>query len=161
MKSHSSTVAAFRCRGFLALAKAGKFGLGLDVSTLTGRVTGNPDGVVGTPLKSPSGGTGTLGFINSITMWTKGTMGAVPPLKSITETKEFQSNPNNKKIADIWQPIAKTWAAPGKSMTATVTTVDGTPAMSNFAQSVFGGNVDAKSALTALQAELKTNAARL
>jgi len=158
--------------------KAGKFGLGFDVPTLPDNIGAGWDGVVGSPLTGPHGDKGTLGFINNIMMWkntpsqkaseafldyyyhhmaplwTQGTMTALPPLKSIMATKEFQANKVLVKVAQEWQPLAKTYAAPGKTMSAGVAKVDATPAMNTFAQAVLSGHQDAKSALQALQAQI-------
>jgi multiple sugar transport system substrate-binding protein len=161
--------------------KAEKFGMGWDGAGLADNVGGTvgPKLKVGTPLTSAQGKKGMLYFPNNIMMykntpsqkgseafltyyyqnmkqlWTGKTGIGLPPLKSIAETPEFKSNANNVTIINEWQPIAKTWAAPGtNSLFLGVTAVDGTPAMDTFAQSVLGGKVDAKTALTTLQAAL-------
>ncbi len=162
--------------------KAQKFGLGWDTAGLGENVGGAvaPDLVVGSPLTSPAGKKGALYFPNNIMMykntpsqqgseafltyyfknmtplWTKGTGIGLPPLKSITQTKEFQASPNNVKVINEWQPIARTWAAPGgNALFLGVTAVDGTPAMDTFTQSILGGKVDAKAALTTLEQSIK------
>lgn len=160
--------------------KAGKFGLGFDVPTLADNVGASSgwDGVVGSPLAGPHGDRGTLGFLNNIMMWTntpsqksseafldyyyrnmaplwtKGTMTALPPLKSIMATKEFQADKVLTKVANEWQPLAKTYAAPGKSMSATVAKVDATPVINDFAQAILSGRQDAKTALQTLQTQI-------
>jgi multiple sugar transport system substrate-binding protein len=161
--------------------KAEKFGMGWDGAGLAANVGGDVAAKlkVGTPLTSAQGKKGALYFPNNIMMytntpsqkgseafmtyyyknmaplWTQNTGIGLPPLKSIAETPEFKANANNVTIIEEWQPIAKTWAAPGSnSLFLGVTAADGTPAMDNFAQSVLGGKVDAKTALTTLQAAL-------
>ncbi len=119
------------------------------------------------PLSSPSGKKGALYFPNNIMiyknntnikgteafltyyyqnmapLWTENTGIGLPPLKSISETPEFQANKNKVKIIEEWQPIAKTWAAPGgEANFLNVTTVDATPAMNVFTQSILGGSTD-------------------
>ena len=120
--------------------KALKFGLGYDGGGLASNVGGDvaKDLVVISPLTSPSGKKGALYFPNNIMMyqnnpsiegtqafltyyyknmaplWTENTGIGLPPLKSISETPEFQKNANNVTIIKEWQPIAKTWAAPGR-----------------------------------------------
>ncbi len=163
--------------------KAKKFGMGFDTGGLADNVGGavGPDLLVGTPLTGPSGKKGMLYFPNNIMMykntpsqkdseafltyyfknmtplWTKSTGIGLPPLKSITQTKEFQASANNVKIINEWQPIAHTWAAPGgEALFLNVTQVDGTPAMDTFTQSILGGHTDAKSALTTLQNTIKS-----
>ncbi|HEY0247088.1 MAG TPA: extracellular solute-binding protein [Gryllotalpicola sp.] len=161
--------------------KALSFGQGFDTGGLASNVGGavGPKLKVGTPLKSPSGKQGMLYFPNNIMMykntpsqkgseafltyyyknmaplWTKATGIGLPPLKSIAATPEFQKDPNNVRIINEWQPISKTWAAPGSnSLFLGVTTADGTPAMDTFAQSILGGKVTSKEALTTLQGAL-------
>lgn len=162
--------------------KAKKFALGIDTGGLPSNIAGavSKDLEVISPLTSPSGKKGALYFPNNIMiyknnpsidgthdfltyyyknmapLWTQSTGIGLPPLKSISKTKEFQSNKNNVKIIEEWQPISKTWAAPGgDAQFLNVTTVDATPAMNVFAQSILGGKTDAKSALTTLQAAVK------
>jgi len=165
--------------------KALKFGMGFDTGGLAANIGGDvgADLVVASPLTGPSGKKGALYFPNNIMMythtpsqknseafltyyyknmaplWTKNTGIGLPPLKSIAATPEFQKNANNVKIINEWQPIAKTWGAPGTNQVfLNVTTVDGTPAMDTFAQGILGGKVKAKDALTTLQTTLKANA---
>ena len=58
-------------------------------------------------------------------------------------------------MVDVWQPICKTWAAPGGDVLfPNVTLVDSTPAMSTFAQSVLSLKATPKDALTTLQKTL-------
>jgi multiple sugar transport system substrate-binding protein len=159
--------------------KAKKFGFGWDGAGLPAGAVGDVSGdlVVGEPLTSPSGKKGGLYFPNNIMMykntpsqkgseafltyyyknmaplWTKKTGIGLPPLKSIADTSEFKSNANNVKILNEWQPILKTWAAPGGDglFYNIANTVDGTAPMLDFTQSILGGKVDAKTALTTLQ----------
>ena len=160
-----------------------RFGMGLDGGGLARNLGGEfaDDVVVGTPLTSPNGTKGMLFFPNNIMMytntpsqegseafltyyyqnmsrlWTEGTGIGLPPLKSIAETPEFQADPNNVRIIEEWQPIAKTWAAPGsESLFLGVTTVDATPIMDTFTQSVLTGTGDAKSLLQALQVGIES-----
>jgi multiple sugar transport system substrate-binding protein len=164
--------------------KAKKFALGYDTGGLPNNISGDvvKDLQVISPLTSPSGKKGALYFPNNIMvyknnpsikgsdafltyyyqnmapLWTQETGIGLPPLKSITKTPEFQSNKNNVKIIEEWQPIAKTWAAPGTEANfLNVTTVDATPAMNVFTQSILGGKTDAKTALQKLQDEVKAN----
>jgi multiple sugar transport system substrate-binding protein len=162
--------------------EARKFGMGYATGGLANNIGGEVAGelAVNSPLTGPSGDKGALFFPNSIMMykntpsqeaseefltyyyqnmtplWTEGTGIGLPPLKSITETPEFQADANNVKIIEEWQPVARTWAAPGgDALFFGVTTVDGTPAMDTFTQSILGGRTDSKSALTALQSSIE------
>ena len=159
--------------------KAKKFGFGWDGAGLAVSVGGavQPDLVVGDPLTGPHGTKGGLYFPNNIMMytntpsttgsedfmtyyyknmaplWTQNTGIGLPPLKSIASTSAFKQDPNNVKILNEWNPIYKTWAAPGGTglFYNIANTVDGTAPMSTFAQSILGGKTDAKTALTTLQ----------
>ncbi len=163
--------------------KAKKFGFGWDGAGLAAGAVGDVAGdlVVGSPLTSPSGKKGGLYFPNNIMMykntpnqasseafltyyyqnmkelWTKKTGIGLPPLKSIADTTEFKADPNNVKIIDEWQPIFKTWAAPGGTglFYNIANTVDGTAPMTTFSQAIFGGKTDAKTALTTLQTSIE------
>jgi multiple sugar transport system substrate-binding protein len=157
--------------------KAGKFAMGIDVPGLAANVGGSVASqlVVSDPLVSAAGKKGALYFPNNIMMykntpsqkdseafltyyyqhmkelWTQKTGIGLPVLKSIASTPEFQSDPNQVKIVKDWQPIAKTWAAPGNTaLFANVSKVDSTPAMSTFGQNVLSGK-DPKESLTTLQ----------
>lgn len=162
--------------------KAGKFAMGIDVPGLAANVGGSVASqlVVGDPLTAAAGTKGALYFPNNIMMykntpsqkdseafmtyyyqnmkslWTKKTGIGLPVLKSIAATPEFQSDPNQVKIVNDWQPISKTWAAPGnKALFANVSKVDSTPAMSAFGQNVLTGK-SPKESLTILQNTLKS-----
>ncbi|MBW4032952.1 MAG: extracellular solute-binding protein [Acidobacteria bacterium] len=163
--------------------KAKKFGFGWDGAGLPAGAVGDvsSDLVVGSPLASPSGKKGGLYFPNNIMMykntpsqpsseafltyyyqnmkplWTQNTGIGLPPLKSIAETAEFKSNANNVKIINEWQPIFKTWAAPGGTglFYNIANTVDGTAPMLTFTQAILGGTTDAKTALTTLQTSIE------
>jgi len=164
--------------------KAKKFALGYDTAGLADNVAGEvaKDLSVISPLTSPSGKKGALYFPNNIMiyknntsikgteafltyyyqnmapLWTQNTGIGLPPLKSISKTKEFQADKNKVRTIEEWQPIAKTWAAPGgEANFLNVTTVDATPAMNVFTQSILGGSTDSKTALTKLQEEVKAN----
>jgi multiple sugar transport system substrate-binding protein len=158
--------------------KAEKFGMGFDTAGLANNVGGEiaDQLTVGSPLTSPAGKKGALYFPNNIMMytntpsqeaseafltyyyknmaplWTENTGIGLPPLKSITETAGFRKDKNAVKAIEEWQPISRTWAAPGSdALFLGVTTVDGTPAMDTFAQSILGGRTTAKDALSKLQ----------
>ena len=162
--------------------KAGKFGMQVEAPGLAATLGGAQatDVVVGEPLTSASGKKGALSFPNNIMMykntpsqkgseafltyyykamaplWTQHTGIGLPVLKSIAETPEFRSDKNAAKIVDTWQPIAKTWAAPGgTALFAKVTEVDSTTPMTTFAQNALGLKQSPKEVLTTLQNALK------
>ena len=160
--------------------KAERFGMGFDVPNLAANVGGASATqlVVSDPLTSASGKKGALYFPNNIMMykntpsqkgseafmtyyyqnmkalWTQNTGIGLPVLKSIAATPEFQSDPNQVKIVKMWQPIAKTWAAPGgTALFSNISYVDSTPAISDFGQNVLSGK-SPKDTLTTFQATL-------
>jgi multiple sugar transport system substrate-binding protein len=159
---------------------ARKFGMGIDVPGLAANVGGSQaaDLLVMDPIESDGGTKGALYFPNNIMMytntpsqkgseefltyyyknmaqlWTKKTGIGLPVLKSIAETPEFKSDPNQVKIVNDWQPVSKTWAAPGGSaLFANVSYVDSTTPMSEFGQDVLSGK-SPKASLSALQTKL-------
>ncbi len=163
--------------------KALKFGMGWDTAGLAQNVGGTVgnDLVVASPLTGPSGKKGALFFPNNIMMykntpsqkgseafltyyyknmkplWTQKTGIGLPPLKSIAQDPAFASDKNFQTTINEWQPISKTWGAPGSDQVfLNVTTVDGTPAMTTFTQSILSGRTTAKDALTTLQNALKS-----
>lgn len=164
--------------------KAKKFGFGWDTAGLAGGVGADvaKDMVVGDPLTSSSGKTGGLYFPNNIMMykntpsqegseafltyyyqnmaklWTQKTGIGLPVLKSIAATSEFQSDSNSVKILEAWNPVMKTWAAPGGTglFANVANAVDGNQGTIDFAQSVLSGKTDAKTALTALQNSIES-----
>lgn len=158
--------------------KAGRFAMGFEGPGLPQQVGGDvgPDISVGDPLVSAAGEKGALSFPNNIMMytdtpsqegseafltyyfqnmaplWTERTGVALPVLKSIASSPEFQSDANAAKMITDWQPVCKTWAAPGgDALFADVAQVDSTPAMTTFAQSLLSRKSTPKEALTTLQ----------
>ncbi|GAA2752305.1 ABC transporter substrate-binding protein [Amnibacterium kyonggiense] len=161
--------------------KAGKFGMQVEAPGLASQVGGTvgPDMAVGEPLTSPSGQKGALSFPNNIMMytntpsqkdseafmtyyyksmtplWTKNLGLGLPVLKSIAATPEFRADANLAKIADAWQPVAKTWAAPGgAALFANVALVDSTQPMTIFGQNVIALKPP-KTVLQTLQSSLE------
>lgn len=161
--------------------KAGTFGMQVEAPGLAAQLGGTlaKDVVVGDPLTSASGKKGALSFPNNIMMytntptqrgseafltyyfknmaplWTQHTGIGLPVLKSIAATPEFRSDANSAKIIDAWQPVAKTWAAPGGlAQFANVSYVDSTPPMTTFAQNIIALKMSPKETLTALQKSL-------
>ncbi|MFD1719952.1 ABC transporter substrate-binding protein [Amnibacterium endophyticum] len=164
--------------------KAGKFGMQVEAPGLPAQLGGKflTDVVVGDPLTSPSGQKGALSFPNNIMMytntpsqkgseafltyyirkmkplWTEKTGIGLPVLKSIAATPEFQSDPNAAKMIEVWQPICKTWAAPGgAALFSNVTIVDSTPPMTTFGQNVISLQLGPKEALSTLQTTLMSS----
>ncbi|MEA5454957.1 extracellular solute-binding protein [Sinomonas sp. JGH33] len=154
---------------------------GLHVAGLTNRVGDTSGDLQVAPVVSgPHGDKGTLVFPNNIMMykntpsqesseaflvaylgqikqlWQQKLMNSLPVFKSITDLPEFTSDPNNVKVVKEWQPIAKTFAARGKKLSANTAVLDGGQALTQFAQTVLSGKGDAKTALKALEDGLKS-----
>ncbi|MDH2444048.1 extracellular solute-binding protein [Amnibacterium sp. CER49] len=164
--------------------KAGKFGMQVEGPGLASNLGGRwaTDVVVGEPLTSASGKKGALFFPNNIMLyknssslkgaeafltyyykamkplWTKHTGIGLPVLKSIAATPEFKQDPNAVKCVEAWQPICRTWAAPGgQALFANVSLVDSTTPMTVFGQDVMSLKETPKGALTKLQNTLMQN----
>ncbi|MET7701482.1 extracellular solute-binding protein [Streptomyces sp. NPDC005485] len=88
--------------------------------------------------------------------WQQKVLSGLPVFKSITELPEFAGNANNVRIIKEWQPIAKTFAARGTALNANIAVLDGGQATTQFAQTVITGEGNAKSALKAFEASLKS-----
>lgn len=161
---------------------ARRWGMGWDQSNLADRVTPEvaKEVKVADPLVSAQGKTGaiifpapmmmytntpsqkaseaflTYYFKNNKSLWTKNTGIALPVQKSIASLPEVQNDPARKKVLDQWIPISKTWGAPGgTAIPLNSVTVDGTPAMVTFVQTLFKGKANAKAALQAFESEAK------
>ncbi|MDQ4489979.1 extracellular solute-binding protein [Sinomonas sp. ASV486] len=158
-----------------------KIGFGIFQASADQRV-GDTSGdmLVANPIAGPHGDKATIVFPNNIMMykntpsqasseaflvyymgqlkqlWQKKLMAALPVFKSITETPEFTSNPNNVKIVKDWQPIAKTFASRGTKMNANLAALDGGQALNQFTQTILTGKSDAKTALQAFQTGLQS-----
>jgi multiple sugar transport system substrate-binding protein len=163
--------------------KAKKFGMQIEAPGLAAQLGGAlaKDVVVGDPLTSAAGTKGTLSFPNNIMMykntpsqkgseafltyyfknmaplWTQQTGVGLPVLKSIAKTPEFRSDPNAAKMVDVWQPVSRTWGAPGgAALFADVASVDSTPAMTTFGETVVARRATPKEALTRLQTAIES-----
>ncbi len=173
--------ATYTSDNFYAQVSAKKFGGIWDGAGAKPNVKADvaKDLVVGDPLTGPGGEKGALYFPNNImmykntpsqeaseafltyyyqnmkTLWTKNT-GIGLRCSSRSRTRRYKNDVDNKKILDVWQPISKTWGAPGQNTVfLNVTKVDGTQPTINFAQSILGGKVTAKAALETLQKALE------
>ena len=161
--------------------KSDKFAMGFESPGLAQQLGGSvaSDMIIGDPLVSAKGTKGALYFPNNIMMykntpsqagseafltyyytnmsplWTQKTGPGLPVLKSIASTPEFRSDANAVKMVNVWQPICKTWAAPGgNALFANISAVDSTPAMTTFAQSLLSLKATPTDALTTLQSTL-------
>jgi multiple sugar transport system substrate-binding protein len=111
-----------------------------------------------TPSQKDSEAFLTYYYKNMAPLWTQHTGIGLPVLKSIAQTPEFSSDANAAKLISVWQPICKTWAAPGgEALFANVTIVDSTPAMTEWAQSLLSLQETPKQSLTTLQGKLEAS----
>lgn len=159
--------------------KKAAFGmLTLGVPERVGDTSG--DLVVASPMAGPHGDKAALIFPNNIMMytntpsqeaseaflvyylgqikelWRQKLMNALPVFKSITELPEFKQDPNNVKIVKEYQPIGKTFAAQGNTLSADLAVLDGGQALNQFTQTILTGKTDAKTALQAFESGLKS-----
>lgn len=158
-----------------------KFAMGIDTPGLDTNIGDNSgDLLVMDPIAGPHGDKACLVFENNImmytntpsqagseafleyyiknmkTLWQQKVNPALPVLKSIVALPEFQSQTQKVKAIKDWQPIAKTYATQGTTLTPALAQVDGGQPLNAFTQTMLGGKTDAKSALQTLQNTLSS-----
>ncbi|HTT90657.1 MAG TPA: extracellular solute-binding protein [Acidimicrobiales bacterium] len=133
------------------------------------------DTVVASPLKSPSGKTGTIFWVNNLmaykgsydlqgmydwyigystlmkAYWQKGLVGGLPVRKSFGQLPEVANNPTLSVPLKEWLPVAKTTAAAGTSLSPGLNALEGSTALPLFTQQLIQGSQSAKTILSALQ----------
>lgn len=156
-----------------------KVAIGIDnpgLDTTVGGAAG--DILVMDPLAGPHGDKGTLVFENNIMMytntpsqkgseafleyyiknmkalWQQNVVPGLPLLKSIVALPAFQAQTQKVKIITDWQPIAKTYAAQGKTLSPVLAQIDGGQALQQFSQTMLAGKTDPKAALQTMQSAL-------
>ena len=108
-----------------------------------------------TPSKEGTEAFATYYYQNMKPLWEQKTGIGLPPLRSIADLDVYKSDANASKALNEWQPISKTWGAPGTNQVfLNVTTVDGTPPMTTFTQSILSGRTSARQALETLDKAL-------
>jgi multiple sugar transport system substrate-binding protein len=93
-------------------------------------------------------------FKNMNAYWKQPLGTGLPAMKSIVNLPEFQSKPNSVKIVNEYQPVFKTMASRGTTLSANLARIDSSAPLFQFAQSVLGGKTDGKTALSTLQTAL-------
>ena len=161
--------------------KSGRAGMALANATIpeeTGGTPTNTDFAVMSPIKSPSGHTGTIQYLKNYQMYTKtpskaasekfllwwnqqfvgskgffaqGITAAVPVRKSAIALPQVQADPNLVKIINEWVPVAKPESARYAHIFSGLATVDNGTPMVQCIQSILQGNTTAKQALQTLQ----------
>jgi multiple sugar transport system substrate-binding protein len=161
--------------------KAGRAGMALANATIPQETGGTPTNTpfaVMSPIKSPSGKTGTIQYLKNYQMYTKtpstaasekfllwwneqfvgskgfyaqGITAAVPVRKSAIALPQVQADPNLVKIIKEWVPVAKPESARYGHIFSGLATVDNGTPMVQCIQSILQGNTTAKAALTTLQ----------
>jgi multiple sugar transport system substrate-binding protein len=148
----------------------GVYTAGLD--TDTGDMSG--DLQVMSPLTAPNGQKAGLVFQNNImmykntpsqqgseaflsyyvknmkTLWQQNTEPHIPALKSIIALPEFQAQKQKVKVANEWQPVAKTFATKAPHLFGALASVDASQPFFQFTQTILAGK-DPKAALTTFQ----------
>jgi multiple sugar transport system substrate-binding protein len=161
--------------------KSGRAGMALANATIPQETGGTPTNTpfaVMSPIKSPSGHTGTIQYLKNYQMYTKtpskaasekfllwwnqqfvgakgfyaqGITAAVPVRKSAIALPQVQADPNLVKIINEWVPVAKPESARYAHIFSGLATVDNGTPMVQCIQSILQGNTTAKAALTTLQ----------
>jgi multiple sugar transport system substrate-binding protein len=138
------------------------------------------DIVVASPVTGYNGGTGTLGYVNNLMMytntpsqegseafltayldsmkvyWDKKLIESLPVLKSIVASDSFQSDAEWVKIVAEWQPVGKPLSWQAETLFASLAAVDGGQGLQQFTQTILGGKTDSKTALETLQTSLES-----
>jgi multiple sugar transport system substrate-binding protein len=165
--------------------KSGRAGMALANATIPQETGGTPTNTpfaVMSPIKSPSGKTGTIQYLKNYQMYTKtpstaasekfllwwnqqfvgskgfyaqGITAAVPIRKSAIALPQVQADPNLVKIINEWVPVAKPESARYAHIFSGLATVDNGTPMVQCIQSILQGNTTAKAALTTLQAGIQ------
>ena len=160
---------------------SGKVGMAVAPPGMNAYFTGanSADIVPTSPLSGPHGDKGTLYWVNNIMMykntpsqegseafieyyldqikgyWQNNLITSLPVLKSIVKLPEFQANKNNVKIIEEWQPIGQTAGATGSILFPALAAVEGSQAVTNWAQAIIQAKSDPKKILEDLQAGLQ------
>ncbi|MDY0908483.1 ABC transporter substrate-binding protein [Microbacterium sp. CFBP9034] len=159
--------------------KTKRIGMGWHTAGLQ-HLVNDDDVVVASPLTAYSGGTGTLGYVNNLMMytntpsqegseafltaylddmkmyWDNKLIDSLPVLKSIVDSEAFQSDAEWVKIIDQWQPVVKPLSYQAETLFADLAAVDGGQGLQQFTQAILGGQTDSKTALEGLQVELES-----
>lgn len=131
------------------------------------------------PIKGPHGDKGTIVGVNPLWMfkttpsqssseeflayyvdqihqyWSSGVETDLPAKKSIVELPAVQSNANNVKVINEWQPIAKSLAARAPAAFGALNTLDGGPQIFAMAQQIVEAKQSSKQILQTVQASLE------
>jgi multiple sugar transport system substrate-binding protein len=134
-----------------------------------------PDIAVASPVKSPSGKTGTIFWINNLMVyngdknlesvyewyaayetlmsgyWKLGLVGGLPVRKSFAKIPAVVNDPTLLVPLQEWVPVAKTTAALGTSLSGALNSLEGSTALPLLTQQLISGSGSAKSILTTLQ----------
>jgi multiple sugar transport system substrate-binding protein len=133
------------------------------------------DIVCSSPLKSPTGKTGTIYWINNLmaykgsydlegmydwyasyeslmkAYWQKGLVVALPVRKSFADLPEVANNPALSIPLKEWLPVAKTTAAQGDHLSPGLNALEGSTMLPLFVQQIIRGTESAKTILSAVQ----------
>ncbi len=133
------------------------------------------DLVCTSPLKSPSGQTGTIYWVNNLmaykgsydlqgmydwyvayetlmkAYWAKGLVTGLPVRKSFGSIPSVANNPQISIPLKEWLPVAKTTAALGSSLSPGLNALEGSNGLAVMTQQIIRGSDSAKSILSTLQ----------
>jgi multiple sugar transport system substrate-binding protein len=127
------------------------------------------------PLKSPSGKTGTIYWVNNLmaykgsydvegmyewysayeslmkAYWSKGLVTGLPVRKSFASIPSVANNPQISIPLKEWLPVAKTTASQGHSLSPGLNALEGSSGLAVMTQQIIQGSQSAKSILSAVQ----------
>ncbi len=127
------------------------------------------------PLKSPTGKTGTIYWVNNLmaykgsydlqgmydwyvayeslmkAYWEKGLVGGLPVRKSFGSIPSVASDPEMSIPLKDWLPVAKTTAAQGNSLSPGLNALESSNALELWTQQIIRGSESAKTILSTLQ----------
>jgi multiple sugar transport system substrate-binding protein len=167
----------FTANEFLAAFGSGK--VAFDVGNPKYRANFSPsvaaDLVCMSPLKSPTGKTGTIYWVNNLmaykgsydiqgmydwytayeslmkAYWEKGLVVALPVRKSFGSLPQVANDPEMSIPLKEWLPVAKTTAANGTSLSPGLNALEGSLALETWTQQIIRGGESAKTILSTLQ----------
>ena len=92
---------------------------------------------------------------NMKSLWQQKVEPHLPVLKSIVALPEFQAQTQKVKVIQEWQPVSKTYAALGNTLTPTIAQIDAGQQLNEFTQKMLAGKTDSRTALQTLQSDLE------
>jgi len=92
---------------------------------------------------------------NMKTLWHQKVEPHLPVLKSIIALPEFQEQTQKVKVIKEWQPVSRTYAALGSTLTPVIASIDAGQQLNQFTQTMLEGKTDSRVALRNFQQSLE------